>query len=344
VYFAAKQTVNFDSFFRFVDFPTFDRFDFVDPPPPLTYFVSALTDLVEQINSSGTRIICSDTDIGSMFVFLIASLLLNGLRPAGLLPAMAAFQSFFPGFDEIVRPAEQEADQHTQGSIIAARILNANCALPFLRTVMRKESWVAVFYHKSAQIACDTVLEMAVMSLEPVMNSVEFVLTDVPDIVTKAAPALVQRFVTVPAFPYLELEECTSPDELVPFISRQLTYGLRPKRMKAFSLHVPQFHFILEVANCQFEFTNEELLSFIAFTRKLAEEGTARASVSLLKKQNTHELWIAEALRRHVLPTWLLFLVVSRSVVTEYYEEDATWCDLYRANRFVAQVYRIVTQ
>jgi hypothetical protein len=340
---AAQRKVKFDSFFRFVDFPDFDRFDFVDPAPPFTFFVTAITELVEQVSTSGLRTIYADTEVGSMFVFLIASLLLNGLRDS-LLPAMVAFQDFFPELEEIVNRASQEPDQNAQASIIALRLLNANCIIPFLKTVSKREPWVEHFYHKSAQIACDAVLEMSVMILTPLMNILEFALEDIPDIVAKTKPSLLQHFITEPAFAYLEIDECRSPDDLGAFVARQLTYGLKVKRMHSFSLHVPQFLFILDVANQHFEFPNDELMAFVAFTKKLAEDGTALSSVSLLKRQNSHELWIAEALRRRVLPSWLLFLIVSKSIVVEYYEADATLCDLYRANHFVAQVYRIQSQ
>jgi hypothetical protein len=285
--------------------------------------------LVETLNASGARTVYDDTEVGVMFVFLLASLLLNRLR-VPLERALTAFQPLFPGFGEIIAHSIGETDPTVQAIIVAIRLLNGSCVLPFLRRARKHDSWVLTHYHPSAPIASDSILETAITLFAPVMNNTEFMLAERPDILGTIDPDLFQRLVSCPAMGHVEIDDCRAPQTLVPFLSNQLIYGMKFRKMRPGRI-TPQFGFVFDVANAGGP--GEAFATFVKVTRQIAED--ARIAVP-------HETWIAEGIRRGVLATWLMYLVVARPVVEDWYDEEGTMRDFFRANYVVAQVYRIL--
>jgi hypothetical protein len=330
-----RSEVDFGEFFHFPDFPDFDAALFLHPPPPQTPFLTAIMAVVERINSSGTRTCYIEDENSVLLAFLVASLLLNGLR-SGLMSAMRDFEALLPGFDRIVAAACAETDPNSQASLIAVRLLNEHVVVQFLRKVRKHDAWVRRFYWKGAQIASDIVVETAMTLLNSTISRIEFSLAEKKDIVAIAQTQMVERFVVVPAFAFLELDDITADDELAAAVGRQLLYGMKKKKLKSFSRQAPQFNFILAVAARHYDVESEALARFIAQTKKVAEEGTG----GILKKQTHLELWIAEGIRQRCLATWLLFLIVATPIVNKWYMYDATLRDPFRANHFVRAVYR----
>jgi hypothetical protein len=148
---------------------------------------------------------------------------------------------------------------------------------------------------------------------------------------------MVERFVVAPAFAFLEIDDIDD-DELPAEVGRQLLYGMKRKKLRAFSLQAPQFNFILAVATRHCDVEREQLAAFVALTKKVAEKGTG----GILKKQKSLELWIAEGIRQRCLATSLLFLVVATPIVIKWYKRDATLKDPFHANHFVRTVYRML--
>ena len=338
------EKIDFDSLIDFGAFPAYDKMELVDSVSPFTPFVNDLSAVVESINLMDTKVLYYDNETSRKLVFLVASLLLNGLKGLKelsnrelLIPAMRELQEFCPGFKDIVDRASKESDVASQASVIASMLLNTNNLVPFLKQVTKHDSWISKYYHVSAQIASESLIDMTIAMLTPVMSSVEFLLGERPRAVSGADASDVSKFITSPAFGYLEMSEVNSEEQLVSALSKQLLYGVKQSKSQGYGILPPEFQFIVAVAKQKHASNDTNWQQFVDETTAISDQALSSAN-----RQNLHEDWIRSSLNHGNLLPRLLYLVLSKDVVADFYHEYASMRDPYRANYVIRQVARVL--
>ena len=338
------EKIDFDSIIDFGAFPAYDKTELVDPVSPFTPFVNDLSAVVESINLMDTKVLYYDNDTSRKLVFLVASLLLNGLKGLKelsnrelLIPAMRELQEFCPGFKDIVDRASKESDVASQASVIASMLLNTNNLVPFLKQVTKHDTWISKYYHVSAQIASESLIDMTIAMLTPVMSSVEFLLGERPRAVSGADANDVYTFITSPAFGYLEMSEVNSEEQLVTALSKQLLYGVKQSKSQGYGILPPQFQFIVAVAKQKHASNDTNWQQFADETTAISDQALSSAN-----RQDLHEDWIRASMNHGNLLPRLLYLVLSKDVVADFYHEYASMRDPYRANYVIRQVARVL--
>lgn len=335
------QPVDFSTVIDFASFSAgVSASDLADAPCPETPFVTEITSVAEQIRARDTNILSIDMNVSKKLVFMVASLLLNGLRGFRglsdkdcLLPAMREFAKYFSGFEEIVTRASGEADVAGQASVIAELLLNRKDVVPFLRQILRRDTWVEKYYRPSAQIASETVVEMMAVLLTPIMTSSNFSLTVNPKVVVNTSADFVFLYIDVPAFGYLEMASVATKQELVAALSDQLMFGMKCEKSSRSDGPSAPFMFIYDVASQTDVTRTADWDVFAVATKKLMEE---RPSTGI----PLHETWLQLALDNGDIVKWLLYLILSRSIVEKYFNGVAAFRDMYRANYILTRVAR----
>ena len=136
------------------------------------------------------------------------------------------------------------------------------------------------------------------------------------DVVSVIEQSLVERYVRVPAFGYLELSEVKTADSLIETLGRVMSYGIKKTATS----------FIKEVATGSPSSPSADWQQFETDT------------VSLLQTASSAEEWPKYAVQKGTICRWLMFLIMSERVVWAYYEDYGALCDPYSANRIVSMV------
>ena len=100
-----------------------------------------------------------------------------------------------------------------------------------------------------------------------------------------------------------------------------------------------EFKFICEVASQKLEIGSTDWKEFVEQTKTLNEGGFMKGQA---KMDAMHEVWLKKAVACGKILPWLMYLVLSKNVVTKYYNEDSSMADPFRANYIVRQVARFL--
>lgn len=339
------EKLDFESVVDFSAFPSYDKSLLINPPGPQIPFVSEITTVVESINLMETKVIYYDSTPSRKLVFLVASLFLNGLKGLKeltnrklLMRAMRELLEFCPSFAYIVDRASKEPDVASQASVMACMLLNSDDLVPFLKQVIKHDAWISKYWRVSAQIASETVIDMIVALLTPVMSSIDFILGERTTVIAEAHPDDVYKFITGPAFGYLEMSEVNSEEELITALSKQLLYGVKQTKIKGYGLPV-QFQFVVAVAKQNRNTSDPNWMRFVEETLAISDQAARFAS-----RQDLHEDWLRSSFNHGNLLTRFLYLILSQEVVADFYNEYSSMRDPYRANYVLRGIARVLNR
>jgi hypothetical protein len=205
-------------------------------------------------------------------------------------------------------------------------LLNRGLMKIVLRQIHRTESWSRTYFRASALIRYGTVLETVVQQLDRlrlIPFSLATSLTDVGE-VSKFANA---------AFHFVEIEQ---PEvNVIDFLVQTFDNGAR----KGIMLGNRGFEFLSLICEQNAAIEAPDLREFVDTFMGLRGDSVLQRRLGQDKKIRDF-LETGLALRK--LHIWFLFMVVNTTAAEQYYEEDSSLRDLFRASFIVTALYRMM--
>ena len=315
-------------------FPDVTDSDFKYATTPSNPFLMEIMSIVEVINSSGASSITNDAN-GSRLAFLVAAILVNGLRNLRnlqsdclFLDAFIELESSVSGLHESIEAAKAGENIGQQASLFANALLNNQCLIPTLREALHKASWIDTFYRPSAMIANYSEIDMILTLLTPLIISHNVDLTMDNSLLTSASTADLSKFVLTPTYPQCSFEELFTQnltsedikDQTIKLLSSNLLVGFREASLQTPSdkLKKMGLNVISSVIDQKHDFADWN--EFVA----VAKEATKSGKIADI---------FEAAYNRRKAHIWFAFFVLSRRIMLENYFEDSNLCDFYKAKR-----------
>ncbi|EAY17407.1 surface protein, putative [Trichomonas vaginalis G3] len=336
---SGNPTINLSSIFDWNKFGIqYDiYFSEASPKCPITTQLSICS---QNFYASGNQI-QSDTPDAFRFVFLVASIFLNGLIEDSLVEPIKELALQTPELTSLVPKLFNISDVIKQATTMAAILINDKDIGSVLRSILRIDNWSEQYYKKTAMMRNETSLEEALMLIDSIVNSQSFIINPEANIMSDIPACDKTRFIDTPIFSYLDFDEYkTNPSKMAESI---LTNGILQKKnfLQQYYAQDP-FDCISEVVEKLQD--NEITNSFISTVKKI--QGTsvldAMKTSKVLDAIKTTKLstFIDEGVKTMQMYKWLCILVANHSIISNWYEEEAILYDFFRAKFVISQIYQ----
>jgi hypothetical protein len=319
------DVVKFDTFFPFEAVPQFppDNFDDLREPncPYFIDLLSAVNDLVAEEPASVTTV------QGARFVSLVAALFVNGLRSdVNFLSALGELSDLFGPLRPIVQSVSSASALPQLVVSFVVELLNRGIMKIVLRQILRTESWSRKYFRPSSLIRYGTVLETVIQQLDR-LRLIPFALAAAPSDLSNLAKY------SSAAFHFVEVDQ---PDVIiVDFILQTFDNGAQ----KGIVLGNRGFEFVSQVCDQNITVEAPDLREFVDIFVAIRGDSVLSRRMNQEKKLRD---FVETGLEKRKLHIWFLFMVVNTQVTEQFYEEDASLRDLFRAGVIVTALYRMM--
>lgn len=335
------QTIDLSKIFDFSKFGMDYELNFSATAPQCP-LITELSNCSQEFFATGKQI-QSDSPAAYKFVFLIASIFLNGLNETSLIEPIKELAFKTPELNLIVVKIQNITDVSKQATTMSAILINEKVLSSVFNSILRMDNWSEKYYKRTAMIRNETALEEALTMVDAIINSQQFIIDADHNIMSEIPSCDKTRFVDTPIFSYLDMDEFKSnPAKNAEYI---FTTGIMQKKnfLQQYSPMDP-FDCIAEVSGKLQE--NELTSSFLAAFKKLQNVSVLGAVNPLKANKVLETMWttklsqfLEEGIKTRQIYKWLCILVAHHNIICEWYNEESILRDFFRAKFVISQVY-----
>jgi len=277
-----------------------------------------------------------DESLCKSFVFLISSLLLNGLKnfndirsPAPLFEALRELSGKIPSLDIVISKAieTESRNQSNQPFALSLGLIEKDCLLPLLFECYHNSLWVEKYYYTSSMIANRNELSSSIIPLiRKLVFSFQFN-TDIR-INVEQYQDKISSLCYIPPFFYQEFERTlysnlNQPENIVELMKRTLMLGLKSEGILMMKNVRDPWKFVTNTLSNPINNANWQL-----FSQTISEIQSSKSSDKLKD-------FIQIGIQKKALHYWFYFLILSKNQIEEFYQQAAPMADRSISSRLL---------